>query len=84
MNMKLLKLRRVKRGPFNFYERGGYTSSNVVEVKLFFLFIPIKTVRVYRESYIGKMEPLEDLSFKAKTFRYVESLGVVASIILNK
>ena len=83
-NMKLLKLRRVKKGSFNFYEGGGYTTSNVVEVKLFLLFIPIKTVRVYRESYIGKMEPLEDLSFKAKTFRYVESFGVVASIILNK
>jgi hypothetical protein len=80
--MKLLKLKRTKKGSFNFYERGGYTSSNVVAVKLFFLFIPIKTVRIYRESYIGKMEP--DLSFKTKTFRYVESFGILVSIILNK
>ena len=82
--MKLLKLRRVKKGSVNFYERGGYTSSNVVAVKLFFLFIPIKTVRLYRESYIGKIDPLEDLSFNSKTFRYIESFGVIASIILNK
>jgi hypothetical protein len=82
--MKLIKLKRIKKGSFNFYERGGYTTSDLIAVKLFFLFIPIKTVRLYRESYIGKMEPLEDLSFNAKTFRYVESLGVLASIILNK
>jgi hypothetical protein len=82
--MKLIKLKRTKKGPFNFYERGGYTRSDLIAVKLFFLFIPIKTVRLYRESYIGKMEPLEDLSFKSKTFRYVESFGIVASIILNK
>jgi hypothetical protein len=82
--MKLIKLKRIKKGSFNFYERGGYTTSDLIAVKLFFLFIPIKTVRLYRESYIGKMEPLEDLSFNAKTFRYVESFGVLASIILNK
>ena len=82
--MKLLKLKRTKKGTFNFYERGGYTSSNMVAVKLFFLFIPIKTVRLYRESYIGKMEPIDDLSFSSKTFRYVESFGVLVSIILNK
>jgi hypothetical protein len=82
--MKLIKLKRIKKGSFNFYERGGYTTSDLIAVKLFFLFIPIKTVRIYRESYIGKMEPLEDLSFNAKTFRYVESFGVLASIILNK
>jgi hypothetical protein len=82
--MKLIKLKRIKKGSFNFYERGGYTTSDLIAVKLFFLFIPIKTVRLYRESYIGKMEPLDDLSFNAKTFRYVESFGVLASIILNK
>ena len=82
--MKLIKLKRIKKGSFNFYERGGYTTSDLIAVKLFFLFIPIKTIRIYRESYIGKMEPLEDLSFNAKTFRYVESFGVLASIILNK
>jgi hypothetical protein len=82
--MKLIKLKRIKKGSFNFYERGGYTTSDLIAVKLFFLFIPIKTVRLYRESYIGKMEPLEDLSFNAKTFRYVESFGILASIILNK
>ena len=82
--MKLIKLKRIKKGSFNFYERGGYTTSDLIAVKLFFLFIPIKTVRLYRESYIGKMEPLEDLSFNANTFRYVESFGVLASIILNK
>jgi hypothetical protein len=82
--MKLIKLKRIKKGSFNFYERGGYTTSDLIAVKLFFLFIPIKTVRLYRESYIGKMEPLEDLSFNTKTFRYVESFGILASIILNK
>ena len=82
--MKILRLKRIKKGTFNFYERGGYTSSDVVAVKLFLLFIPIKTVRIYRESYFGKIESFEDLSFTSKTFRYVEYFGVIASIILNK
>ena len=82
--MKLIKLKRIKKGSFNFYERGGYTTADLIAVKLFFLFIPIKTVRLYRESYIGKMEPINDLSFNTKVFRYVESFGVLVSIILNK